>query len=262
MDILIDERLRHLRREKGNTQQELAAHLGISVQAVSKWERNEGYPDISMLPRLAAYYGTSVDDLLGVGEGKRREQIEYYLRGAKELPVDSPERVAFCGAAYREFPNEPEIVNIYLAALYHEGLEQNRDEILRLARWLLEHYNQSGQYFGAVRCLCHLYGRSGDMESAKKYATMGGRFHGTETQLLIRVLQGEEAVRMCRSNIAQLVDLIAVNAGVMLEKGEFDPEKQVETVEFVCWLYEQTAQISEQVRGQKWQQRLAQLRQG
>lgn len=260
MNIIIDERLRQLRREKGNTQQELATHLGISVQAVSKWERNEGYPDISILPYLAAYYNTSVDDLLGVGVLRRREQINSYIQKAKELHPDSPERMKLCVAAYQQFPNEPEIVNIYLAALYHEGLAQNRDEILRLARWLLEHYNQSGQYFGAVRCLCHLYGMEGDMDSAREYAAMGGRYHGTETQLLIHVLHGEEAAQMCRYNIAQLVDLIAVNAGVMLKKGEFDPKTQRKTAEFICWLYEQTAEISNQNHSQKWKKRLEQLR--
>ncbi len=41
MNILLSEQLKKLRREKGNTQEDLANHLGISAQAVSKWEREE-----------------------------------------------------------------------------------------------------------------------------------------------------------------------------------------------------------------------------
>lgn len=52
MELIIGEKLKNLRRSKDLTQEEVATHLGISFQAISKWERGEGYPDITML----AYY--------------------------------------------------------------------------------------------------------------------------------------------------------------------------------------------------------------
>ena len=67
MDMTIGKRIAHLRKEKGLTQEELAQHMGISPQAVSKWENDQTCPDISALPKLARLFGVTVDELL---EGK------------------------------------------------------------------------------------------------------------------------------------------------------------------------------------------------
>lgn len=53
------------RKAKGMTQEELASNLGVSPQAVSKWENNLSCPDISLLPAIAKIFGMSVDELLG-----------------------------------------------------------------------------------------------------------------------------------------------------------------------------------------------------
>ena len=60
MQLMIGERIRQFRREKNLTQEEVAAHLGISFQAVSKWERNDGYPDITLLPGLSHALGITI----------------------------------------------------------------------------------------------------------------------------------------------------------------------------------------------------------
>ena len=64
MDMTIGKRIAHLRKEKGLTQEELAGHMGVSPQAVSKWENDQTCPDISALPKLAKLLGVSVDELL------------------------------------------------------------------------------------------------------------------------------------------------------------------------------------------------------
>lgn len=63
------------RKEKRVTQEELANHLGISKPAVSKWESGQSYPDILLLPVLAAYFDISVDELLGYEPQMEKEDI-------------------------------------------------------------------------------------------------------------------------------------------------------------------------------------------
>lgn len=64
MDMTIGKRIGHLRRQKNLTQEELANAMGVSPQAVSKWENDQTCPDISALPKLARLLGVTVDELL------------------------------------------------------------------------------------------------------------------------------------------------------------------------------------------------------
>lgn len=65
MNETIGSRISALRRKKNMTQEELAAEMGVSAQAVSKWENDLSCPDISLLPQLAKLLGVTTDELLG-----------------------------------------------------------------------------------------------------------------------------------------------------------------------------------------------------
>ena len=74
MNLLIGKKIKQMRRERDLTQEEVAAHLGVSFQSISKWERGDGYPDITMLPALANYFKVSIDELLGISELEMRKK--------------------------------------------------------------------------------------------------------------------------------------------------------------------------------------------
>lgn len=69
-------KIQRYRREKGLTQRQLAEHLHVTDKAVSKWERGRNYPDIVQLPALADALGTTVSELLGIGEEVSPETID------------------------------------------------------------------------------------------------------------------------------------------------------------------------------------------
>lgn len=74
------------RKEKGITQDELAAYIGVSKASVSKWETGQSYPDITFLPQLASYFNISIDDLLGYTPQMTKEEIKnQYHQLAKQF---------------------------------------------------------------------------------------------------------------------------------------------------------------------------------
>lgn len=74
MNKTIGDRIASLRKEKGITQEEMAEKLGVTPQAVSKWENDISYPDILLLPKIAEMLGVTVDELLS-GENKKETRI-------------------------------------------------------------------------------------------------------------------------------------------------------------------------------------------
>lgn len=63
MEVSIGQVIKNLRKAKGISQESLADEMGISVQAVSKWETQNSFPDIILIPQIAKYFGISIDYL-------------------------------------------------------------------------------------------------------------------------------------------------------------------------------------------------------
>lgn len=91
----LNEQITFLRKGKGITQEELAQALGVTNQAVSKWESGQCCPDIQLLPDIAGYFGVSIDELMGYKAADSFENV--YLK-IKQLFADSPAETAFRSA--------------------------------------------------------------------------------------------------------------------------------------------------------------------
>lgn len=102
--IKINEQIAFLRKQKGLTQEELANALGVTNQAVSKWESAQCYPDIQLLPDIAEMFDVSIDELIGC---KSTDGLGDICLKIKDYFTALPERKAFENA-YR------------IAALLHE----------------------------------------------------------------------------------------------------------------------------------------------
>ena len=94
MKLNIGDNIRRLRRAADMTQEQLADKLGVSYQSVSRWENGTTYPDMEFLPALSGIFGVTVDELIGMAESKKKEQIVERYRVYGELcDRDDPEKV-------------------------------------------------------------------------------------------------------------------------------------------------------------------------
>lgn len=104
----IGKRIQQLRREKNLTQEQIAAALGVTSAAVSKWETNASIPDVGMLCPLARLLGTTVDQLLDFRPALEQEEINRLLEDRRRLFEENhlEEAAASCEALLREYPDD------------------------------------------------------------------------------------------------------------------------------------------------------------
>ena len=141
MTIQIGEKIRELRRRDSRTQEELANALGVTAQAVSRWESNGGYPDTELLPGIARYFGVTLDELFGY-RGDREEQIDALLAKVNGMlaqneyeDVNLSECLDLLREGLAEFPGDERILFALASALSRTGW-------MRHSEWL--HYSEDG----------------------------------------------------------------------------------------------------------------------
>ena len=134
MNLSIGINIKRIRLERNLTQEEIANHIGVSAQSVSKWERGEGYPDIELLPSLANYLGISVDDLLGVSESEKRNKYDeinkkWVYNNKSGL---HSENVDLMKEALKKFPNDALLlVQLSTSLEKLDGTKEEKKKYLR-----------------------------------------------------------------------------------------------------------------------------------
>ncbi len=121
MTINFGENIKKLRKQKELTQEVLADFLGVSFQAISKWERGETYPDITMLPVISSFFNVTIDDLFGMDKSQKEQKINEYLKLYDEMKLkDLSLTFNEFKKAVKEFPGDFRILVRYMELLQEE----------------------------------------------------------------------------------------------------------------------------------------------
>lgn len=130
----IGNQIKALRLQRGITQESMAQHLGVTAQAVSKWERGVAFPDIGMLPELSAYFGVSIDALFSPSDETRLERIENMIWDVRFFdPKEIEYESHFLLDRAQQRPEDPKPHRL-LAAIENHLAQEHRDKAAEYAK--------------------------------------------------------------------------------------------------------------------------------
>jgi len=134
----IGNQIKQLRQRRGITQEAMAQELGVTAQAVSKWERGVATPDISLLPDISAYFGVTIDELFALSDDTKMERIQNMLWDERYFdPAEVEDTRKFLLDKGRREPENGKVYELlaelenHLAAEHHEKAAEYAKEALR-----------------------------------------------------------------------------------------------------------------------------------
>lgn len=151
MKIEIGQRIRSLRIQKGITQEALAHHLGISYQAVSKWENNVTSPDIQLLPLLSVYFGITIDEFFELPIEVHMDRIDHMLDHERIL---NDENFTYAEEFLKGvLEQDPKCARAYylLAALYNHRATNDQFLASEYAKYALKYAPFEKAYHNILR---------------------------------------------------------------------------------------------------------------
>jgi len=212
--------IKKMRKSREMTQEDLAAFLDISAQAVSRWETNLALPDITMLPGLANLFGITIDELLGMDEIRNQSYLNETFQLAHEYILTNKyaEAANILRKAIKTFPDNYGLmsdlaISLSLGDVSTEEGKKSAKEAIALCERVLA--NSTNDKLRSTTCtnLCFLYKITGAEQKAVELGRKLPHFWESREMILPELLNGQEAidylVNAINSVLAQLCGKIS-----------------------------------------------------
>lgn len=165
MKLSIGNKIKTLRKQRGVTQEQLAQSLGISFQAVSKWENDIALPDITLAPALASYFGVTMDELFDYNLKETEARVEAIRDEAYLYRTSDPRKSrAILEEGLKVYPDNDVLLN---NLLYVMDYKNDPDEVIKTASKLIDATAFDDVKYDALRCMAEAYREKGDIESTE-----------------------------------------------------------------------------------------------
>ena len=274
MQIKIGTVIKELRKRDGRTQEEIASKLGVTSQAVSRWEADGGYPDMEIIPSIAGLFGVSIDALFGYDGIDRKKRIDDILSEVWDMVkrnISDAEIAVLIRNAAAEFPSEERILVELAETLSRQGWsergaraytsdgdeythndsEWNKDnlfwkESIKLFTNLLENSRDNKILTRSKQGLINLYRVIGRYDKAVEIAETFPELYVSREIMLYKGTDGEEMCKYAQDALMKLLSelkdaltyVIISRQPINSENYLSDIERRIEKINGIVKLYE------------------------
>ncbi len=217
--IKLGEKIKSLRKQKNISQEVFAGYLGVSFQAVSKWENSNTMPDVTMIPAIASFFGVSTDELFDFNLFETEKQVEDICQEAYRFRfTDAAKSEKILRDGLQRFPGNDIILN---NLLYTLDYQTRADEVITLCKTLIESTKDDSVKYDACRILATCYKENGQDDLVKPTLEIIPEIYFSKLELMASLLEGEDSYEAAQKhkNICaeDLIDMLLV-AGKHLRK--------------------------------------------
>lgn len=240
--LKLGENIKKFRLQRELTQEQLADILGVSAQAVSRWENATTYPDITLLPTIASYFDISIDEIIGFDAARKEERIKAILKENRILHNNGETKrsIELLRQGLTDFPNESRLLYCLAQSLYSLHFQSGKIfpeadkknaaleavELLKKAlRYIDDNFDEGG---GCRQLLVLNYLKLGEYEKAKEAAIKAPFLPGCREMLLPLTLQGKEAAEEYQKNILHFTIGLYCNISDLRNRGDYSDEQKIE----------------------------------
>lgn len=222
--IKFGEKIKTLRKQKDISQEVLADYLGVTFQAVSKWETDTALPDVTLIPAIASFFGVTTDELFDYNRMETEQKVENLCNEAYKFRVSDPaksEQILKDGL--KKFPGNDVILN---NLLYVIDVPERAQEVINLCKSLIESTDKYDVRLDALRILAGVYKTVGDYSRAKDTIESIPEIYFSKLGVAAELLEGEEKLESALKNrsvaLGELLDMCVILADYYVAANEKD----------------------------------------
>ena len=224
MTIKLGKKIRELRKEKNISQEVLAQYLGVSSQAVSKWENETAMPDVTMIPAIASFFDVSTDDLFDYNRLEAEHKVSEICEKAFEYRFSDPAKSeTILREGLKQYPGNDIILNNILCVL---DPAERSEEIITICKTLIEGTRDDAVKYDALRILADTYHQTGQQALVEPALEQIPEIYFTKLQQMAFLLEGEKSLdaawKQFGLSLEETVDMLLIIRDRLREKGQLD----------------------------------------